>query len=111
VVVLPQGAILNYLARRINPTPYTVVDPLILHVFGGEEGILRAFQAHPPDYFVIVHLAMWEHGFRAFGIDFGMRLTSWIRQRYHEVRVIGANPLQTDQFGLLLLERTEDDVI
>jgi len=103
LAVLPEGVMINYLARRINPTPYVNFMPPELTVFG-EERMLAAFQARPPDYVVLVHKDTSEYGPRFFGRDYGQRLYQWIRENYHPISLIGAQPLQTDQFGILLLE-------
>ncbi|UCC32626.1 MAG: glycosyltransferase family 39 protein [Phycisphaerales bacterium] len=102
LAVLPEGVMINYLARRINPTPYVNFMPPELTVFG-EERMLAAFQASPPDYVVLVHKDTSEYGPRFFGRDYGRKLYDWIRQNYHPISRIGAPPLQTDQFGILLL--------
>jgi len=103
LVVLPEGVMINYLARRVNPTPYINFMPPELMVFG-EERMLAAFQARPPDYVVLVHKDTSEYGPRFFGRDYGRTLYEWIRENYHPISRIGAQPLQTDQFGILLLE-------
>lgn len=103
LAVLPEGVMINYLARRINPTPYTNFMPPELMVFG-EERMLVAFQSRPPDYVVLVHKDTSEYGPRFFGRDYGQKLFNWIRGNYRPVSLVGATPLQTDQFGILLLE-------
>ena len=45
---------LNYLARRVNPTPYCSLMPVEVVMFG-EDQILEAFQRHPPDYFLLTN--------------------------------------------------------
>jgi hypothetical protein len=108
LAVVPEGVILNYLARRVNPTPYINVMPADLLVFG-EEPMLASFQAHPPDYMALAHRNTREYGFQRFGRDHGQQIFSWIEQHYRKVRLIGAPPLQDDRFGILLLQRTNHE--
>ena len=104
LAVLPHGAMLNYLSRRVNPTPYPNLDPLLLGL-SDEDRILASLAARPPDYIALVSLNVAEHGARAFGDDFGPRIYSWVQKTYHEIRLIGAPPFQGTGFGILLLER------
>lgn len=108
IAVLPGGVMLNYLARRANPTPYFEFDPLPLTAFN-EARILASFQLHPPDYVILTHFDAWESGVRFFGRDFGQQLYSWIQGHYREVKLIGAPPLQDERFGILLMQRIAAD--
>ena len=105
---------LNYLARRANPTPYTNFMPIELDLFG-EEVILAAFQEHPPDFIVITHkntaefAAADEFGRRPrlhfFGRDYGRTLVHWIVSEYEHVLRAGAAPLTDKRFGMDLWRR------
>jgi hypothetical protein len=104
LAALPYGVMLNYLARRDNPTPYITCDPFELLVHG-ERRVLAAYQQHPPDYLVLVHYDTLEFGARFFGRDYARQLFSWIREEYATIRVIGARPFEGDRFGMELLRR------
>jgi len=97
---------LNFLLRRPNPTPYTNFMPSEVILFG-EAGMLEAFKAHPPDWISLVHKDTSEFGFRFFGQDYGQALYAWILEEYQPVGVVGAIPLQTHRYGILLLKRKE----
>lgn len=103
LAVFPEGVMLNYLARRKNPTPYTNFMPPEMIVFH-EAKMLAAFRADPPDFVILVHKDTSEYGPRFFGQDYGVALFNWIRENYHPISQVGAVPLQTDGFGMLLLE-------
>ncbi len=103
LAVFPEGVMINYLSRRANPTSYINFMPPELIVFG-ESNILAAFQDNPPDFVVLVHKDTSEYGPRFFGRDYGQELFTWIRENYQPVSLVGATPLQTDDFGILLLE-------
>jgi len=105
LAVFPEGVMLNYLSRSANPTPYINFMPLELAVYG-ESRILAVLNAHPPDYVVLVHKDTSEYGPRFFGQDYGQGLFEWIREHYHPISLVGATPLQSDDFGILLLNRS-----
>ena len=104
LAVLPEGVMLNYLSRRVNPTPYINFMPLELVAFG-EGTIVRSFEEHPPDFIAIVHKDTSEYGFQYFGRDYGRRLMGWVKRNYDTTLLAGAPPLQSRRFGILLLER------
>ena len=106
VAVLPEGAMINYLARRRTSVPVTNFMPTEFTVFG-EDRILASFRHSPPDYVVLVHKDTSEFGFRFFGRDYGEAVFEWIRANYDRVALIGAVPLQTDRFGIELRRRTQ----
>jgi len=105
VAVLPEGVTLNYLARLRNPTPYFNFMPPEIVLFGEEE-ILDAFRASPPDLVLLVHKDTSEYGVRFFGRDYAVRLGVWIRENYRELKRFGDPPLQPgSRFGIAVLTR------
>lgn len=107
LAVLPEGVMLNYLTRRVNPTGYLNFMPPELLMFG-ESAMLEAFREHPPDFIVLAHRPTREYGLPFFGIDYGQTLHRWIAGAYHPIAQIGETPLREDRgFGLQLLERDD----
>ena len=114
LAVFPEGAMLNFLPRRANPTPYANFMPVALDVFG-EEAILAAFQEHPPDFIVITHkntaefAAYNENGrqpqLHFFGREYGRALMHWIVTECGRVLQAGVAPLTDERFGMDLLRR------
>ena len=104
--VFPDGPMLNFLSRRIDPVPYLVITPLQLAIFG-QDHILASFETHPPDLVALVHQDTTEYGTRFFGHDYGQRLYAWVRSNYREVAVLGARPLRDERFGIALFERID----
>ena len=98
---------LNYLARRGSSLRYVKFTPLEFVLYG-EDRILEAFEASPPDFVALAHLDTSEDGAQFFGRDYGLRLASWIRSHYRRERLIGAEPFQDERFGILLLRRAEN---
>jgi len=107
LAVLPEGVMLNFLARRVNPTPYINFMPPEFLIFG-EAAILDALERAPPDWIALVHKDTGEYGVRFFGRDFGQSIFAWIQRGYEPVEALGGPPFapETD-FGVRLLRRTQ----
>lgn len=107
LAVLPSGVNLNYLSRRINPTPCLFWDPNSMGVFG-QENMTRQFEAAPPDYIMIIEQDQSEFGVQYLGQSpgYGEELMQWIKQNYHAAVVIGALPLRDGRFGIEFLKRS-----
>jgi hypothetical protein len=105
LAVFPEGVMLNWLARRANPTPYVNFMPPELLLFG-EPRIAAAFRASPPDWIALVHKDTSEYGYPLFGPDYGRELATWIQESYEPVVLHGQPPLQPNTiFGIQLLRR------
>jgi hypothetical protein len=105
LLVLPEGVMINYLARRRNPTPYLNFMPPELLLFGEAE-MLRAFERDPPDYVALVHKSTREYGPALFGVDYGQRLRAFVDRDYQVVSRLGDPPLTPDaSFGITLHRR------
>jgi hypothetical protein len=102
--VLPEGILLNYLARIETSVPYDCFIPPALQMFD-ERKILASFRARPPDYVLIFHRDTAEFGPRSFGRDYGLEISSWVMDRYTSVAQYGRDPLSEDGEGFLLLAR------
>jgi hypothetical protein len=106
LMALPQGVILNYLSRRVNPTPYIQISLTEILLYG-ESTILKAIERDPPDYIAVVHVESGEFGVSYFGVDFrfGARIMKWVRENYTDLVVFGDRPLQHPGFGILIMEK------
>jgi hypothetical protein len=104
LLVLPEGVMLNYLSRRVNPPPYINFMPPELIMFG-EETMLAAFKAHPPDYVVLLHKDTSEYELPYFGEDYGREIYRWVTTHYSPVKLWGDLPFQSSRFGIRLLKR------
>ncbi len=106
LAVLPGGIMLNYLARRVNPTPYTNFVPTELFYFGDQQ-IAAAFEAHSPDWLMLVEEDTSEFGFQYFGADYGTQIGRFISANYTPMALIGAQPLHDDRFGILIAKKSD----
>lgn len=99
LAVVPEGVMINYLARRVNPTPYINFFPPEMIMFG-ERNMVEAFAAHPPDYLVWVPGNAHVYGFASFGDGYGRDLALWIVGNYEAVE-----PPTTDgRYHLILMK-------
>lgn len=106
LAVLPEGVMLNYLTRRVNPTPCLFWDPNALAVFG-QANMTAAFEKNPPDYIFIVDRDFSEFGAGNFGAspDFGLGLMQWVQKNYQTEAVIGNQALKNESFGIKIMKR------
>jgi hypothetical protein len=103
LAVLPEGAMINYLLRRVNPTGHVNFMPPEIAIFGEEE-ILERFRQRPPDRIVLVHKDTSIYGYPLFGRDYARRLYAWIQERYAPEFVVGSPPLrERGRFGIAVL--------
>jgi hypothetical protein len=104
MAVLPEGVMLNFLAVRANSTPFISFMPTELAIFG-EDCMVEAFQANPPDFVLLVGKDTSEFGYRFFGRDYARHLYEWITENYREVKLVGQPPFQDDRFGIRIMQR------
>jgi hypothetical protein len=106
VAVLPEGVMLNYLARRASPLRVLTVMPPEVLAFG-EEDVLASLEAAPPALVLLVDKDVSEYGYPAFGTDlrYGQRTMTWLKERYRVTRVIGDAPMRASGFGIEIRER------
>jgi len=107
LAVLPEGAMLNYLSRRVNPTPCLDWTPNVLIALG-QAKMTASFEKNPPDYICLVERDTSEFGVGYFGHSpgYGVELMQWIEKNYQPVHLIGREPLRNRMFGIEFLKRS-----
>jgi hypothetical protein len=109
IAVLPEGVMINYLARRANPTRYYNFMPPEIILFG-EENIVEAFGRNPPDRIVLTHRLTDEYGLGRFGEGYGRAIYDWMRRNYHPIALLGDPPLKEgSEFGIEIFEKNQGD--
>lgn len=108
LVVLPEGILLNYLARRQSSVPFPNFLPPEFVMFGGER-LLHSLKQSPPEFVALVDRPLAEYGSAGFGIDFGQDMIGWVNANYGEVASIAGAPIAGRSFGVRLLARTAGD--
>jgi hypothetical protein len=106
LVVVPEGVMVNYLNRRVNPTPFVNFMPPELLLFG-EERILAALRRAPPDFVLLTNRDAADYGMGMLGRDHGRDLMRWIEGSYEtvdEIREPSSAGLYFS-YGLLLRRR------
>ncbi len=106
LVVVPEGLIINYLARRTNPTGQLNFTPPAILMYG-EENMLAAFKAHPPDLVLVTDVDTSDYGPRLFGADYGRLIGNWIKENYTAVKRFGGPTYQQGGIGIFLLTRKQ----
>lgn len=105
LAVLPEGAMVNFLLRRPNPTPYIIFMPSDLLMFG-EGHVISGLASHPPDYILLAHKYTAEYGYNFFGRDYAISLMDWIQANYEFAALSGQEPFrERDKFGILVVRR------
>ena len=111
VVAMPEGFLLNYLARRVNPTIYHQFTPPNLIMYG-EDDILATLKAHPPDVVALVHVDNVEYDARFLGKNYGLEIWDWVFSNYEpmlqrngETALFGYPPFVDQRSGVLLVQR------
>jgi hypothetical protein len=88
LAVLPDGAMVNFLSRRVNPTGFLRWNPTESAVFGPEK-MEESFtnSSSQPDYIVLLEITINQFGLKPFGEDprDGLELKQWITAHYHPV--------------------------
>ena len=105
LAALPEGASLNFLTGRINPTPCLFWDHNVMAVFG-ETAMNSAFEQSPPDYVVIIDRNFGNLDPTPFGSPgYDQDVMRWIQQNYQTQILIGHEPLKHEGFGIKILKR------
>jgi len=106
LLVLPEGVMLNYLARLPSP-----VAPFFFFYYvtadGREAELVRQLEARPPTWVAVVSRDLREYGIERYGesVGHGQLLMKWVEQHYEPVGHLGGDPLDVRQFGGLVLHR------
>jgi hypothetical protein len=105
-IALPEGIMINYLARKKSPIP-------LLYYFsnttegGKEAAVVRQLEQHPPDWIAVVSRDLREHGIVRYGeaSGKGQDILQWINRDYKTASAMGGNPFDLAQGGALILRR------
>jgi hypothetical protein len=106
LVVLPEGEMINYLARRPSP-----VAPFFFFSAATrgdrEQAIVGDLQRHPPDWIVIISRDLHAYGIDVYGQKpgEGKLILDWASSNYDLISAIGEDPLETGVRGAEILGR------
>jgi len=105
-VVLPEGEMINYLARM--PSPVAPYAYFAAATSGGREArIVADLDRHPPGWVVIVSRDISDNGVKSYGesVGEGLLILSWVAEHYEPAMSVGGDPLDPRQCGGLVLRR------
>jgi hypothetical protein len=108
LVVIPEGASINFLAQRKNPLYYYSYLPVDL--FGSkdaEKNVIAGLEENKVDYIAFLKRDTTEYGYPVFGKDYAMDIFSYISTRYDLDRVFGSFPFTAPQYGIALFKRKQ----
>lgn len=103
-VVLPEGVMLNYLARRRNPSPYLSFIPFVIEQHG-ENTMLEGLIKGDPDYIVLLDRDVREFGYEKFGKDSGAKIMKWVNDNYSTVSRIGNSQITEGSPWIIIKKR------
>ena len=106
LLVLPEGEMINYLARMPSPlAPYYFFTSALSD--GREEALVGQLSKRPPDWVVIVSRDLREYGIQRYGEapGEGRLMLGWVAENYQRELAVGGDPLDVGQAGAILLKR------
>lgn len=88
LLVLPEGALLNFLSGQPNPTYYNLFIPPELNAPGVEEDVIDRIEEAKVERIVVLNRPVLEYGFRGLGSergkDYGVDLMTYIHEHYEK---------------------------
>lgn len=87
VVILPEGALINFLTGRKSDDFYTSLIPLYVEVFG-EDKIIEHFKQTKPEYIVFNNWNTQDYYFKYICEDYALAFCSYVNENYKQAKVI-----------------------
>lgn len=106
VLVLPEGLMINYLARKPSPVP-----PLFFYfnaTAGGREArLVQELEKRPPEWVVLISRDLRGAGIEHYGEapGRGQELLAWVAAHYTQFATAADDPLNPDKQGLIVYRR------
>lgn len=107
IVVFPEGVILNIFSNRVTPLRYSNFIPSNIDVIGEDE-IHSSLTEADIQYVIIVHRPTHEYGSPYFGIHYGKKIYSWIKENYTLVYQVGDYPFESRNFGIAIFQKKHE---
>jgi hypothetical protein len=107
LLVLPEGEMINYLARLPNPIPQCFFYAGVT-AGGRERQIVKELETHPPYWVVIISRDLREYGISRYGekAGSGEEILRWVEENYKKGASIGGDPLDYRQYGAWILRKS-----
>ena len=104
LAALPEGAMLNYLTRRVTRTRFLQYTPPLIILFGEDE-MVESLGNNAPDWIVLIHRNDGDFGTPFFGRDYGLKLREWVGRHYVQARRFGVRPFRGSGFGVVIMKK------
>jgi hypothetical protein len=105
LLVLPEGVMINYLARLPSPVAPFIFFSAVTES-GGEEEIVRQLASQPPDLVVIISRNLQPFGIQRYGeAEGGGKLVlRWVDDNYNQIAHLGGDPFDVRERGALIFK-------
>ena len=92
LLVLPEGALINFMTNQQNPLYYNLFIPPELNGPGVERAVIEQIEANEVDRILIIDRDVREYGFFGLGVDYGKALFALIGEQYDLEALFGPEP-------------------
>ncbi|MBC7784728.1 MAG: hypothetical protein H7144_12895, partial [Burkholderiales bacterium] len=90
---------------RVNPSTHLQFTPPAMIMYG-EDRMLGDLQRTAPDYIGIINHQTTEYDAQFFGIDYGVKMLTWVKSNYERIAVVGPSIDEPESLsGITLFRR------
>lgn len=82
ILILPEGAMINFLTNRSTDNVYVSLIPPYIDAFG-EKNIIEHFKKDAPDYIIFNNWNSQDYGFSYICKDYATSFCQYVQQNYH----------------------------
>ena len=109
VVVIPEGILINYLARKVSP----VSDILFYGNPEIEARMLNRLKEKSPDWVVVISRDLSEYGVTRYGAksQSGEAIMAWVNANYRSAASVGSDPLAPNLIGGIIYNRNNATIL
>jgi hypothetical protein len=106
LLVLPEGLMINYLARLPSPLPHFFYYSVVT-ADGREAELVAKLEQQPPDWVVLTVRDLTEYGVPKWGerSGAGKDLLGWVQAHYESVGAVDGRPMDLARDGALVFRR------
>jgi hypothetical protein len=106
LLVLPEGLMLNYLARMPSPLPQFFYYSVATEA-GKERELVGRLEKKPPEWVVLVARDLKEYGIEHYGerSGAGKDLLEWLGQNYDATGAVDGRPMEVERDGAQVFRR------